>query len=280
MAAYRLAPMRRPVQLSAMSIRTALIIATLAIAAPLTAKPAADALHSAVASPKRAPAFVERDRYRHPEETLRFFGIKPTMTVVEIWPSAGYYADILAPMLRARGHYIGALQANPKYREATLKLFASDPARFDKATTVTFDPKQPADLAPASTADALVTFRNVHNLVMAGEDQAAQAFALYFRALKPGGTLGIEDHRLPEASDTANEKTSGYLKRSTVVRLATQAGFTLVGESEVNANPKDPADGPVWRLPPTLRNGETDRDKYLAIGESDRMTLKFVKPKG
>ena len=149
--------MRRPVQLSLMSIRTTLLIAALAVAAPLGAKATTDALHAAVTSPKRTPAYVERDKYRHPEETLRFFGIKPTMTVVEIWPSAGYYAEILAPMLRTRGRYIGALQANPKYREATLKLFASDPARFDKVTTVTFDPKQPADLAPAGTADALVS---------------------------------------------------------------------------------------------------------------------------
>ncbi len=212
---------------------------------------------------------------------MRFFGIKPTMTVVEIWPSAGYYADILAPMLRERGHYIGALQSNPKYRDATLKLFASDPARFDKVATVTFDPKQPADLAPAGTADAVITFRNVHNLVMAGEDQAAQAFALYFRALKPGGTLGIEDHRLPEAADAAREKTSGYLKRSTVIRLAVAAGFRFVAGSEINANPKDTADHPkgVWTLPPTLILGDEDRAKYLAIGESDRMTLKFVKPR-
>jgi predicted methyltransferase len=262
-----------------MSIRTPLLLAALVIAAPLSAKASTDALHGAVASPKRAPAFVERDRYRHPEATLRFFGIKPTMTVVEIWPSAGYYADILAPMLRDRGRYIGALQANPKYRDATLKLFASDPARFGKVSTVTFDPKQPADLAPPGTADAVVTFRNVHNLVMADENQAAQAFALYFRALKPGGILGVEDHRLPESSDAAQEKTSGYLKRSTVIRLATQAGFRLVGETQVNANPKDAADGPVWRLPPTLINGDKDRERYLAIGESDRMTLRFVKPK-
>jgi predicted methyltransferase len=275
--------MRWPVQLSAMSIRTALVIAALAVALPVSAladKPAKDALHGAVASTKRSARFVARDQYRHPEETLRFFGIEPTMTVVEIWPTQGYWAEILAPMLRERGRYIGALQAAPNYRKASMDLFASDAARFGKVTTVTFDPRQPADLAPAGTADAVVTFRNVHNLVMGGEDQAAQAFALYFRALKPGGTLGIEEHRLPEASDAAKEKSSGYLKRSTVVRLAEAAGFELAGESEVNAKPRDPADGPVWRLPPSLRGDEKDRDKYLAIGESDRMTLKFVKPRG
>jgi predicted methyltransferase len=272
--------MRRPVQLSAMSIRTPLLIAAFAIAAPLAAKVTADALHAAVASPKRTPAFVERDKYRHPEETLRFFGIKPTMTVVEIWPSAGWYSEILAPLLHDRGQYIAALPANPKYREGTLKLFASDPVRFGKAVAATLDPKSTGDIAAPGSADAVITFRNVHNMVMAGDDDAAHAFAQFYRVLKPGGTLGVEDHRLPETSDSALEKTSGYLKRSTVIRLATQAGFRFAAESQINANPKDPADGPVWRLPPTLRGGDTDRDKYLAIGESDRMTLKFVKPKG
>lgn len=267
-----------------MIIRTAFLTAALALAIPASAiaDGAADkALHAAVTAPQRAPANVDRDRYRHPEQTLAFFGIRPTMTVVEIWPSAGYYAEILAPMLRDRGHYIAAVQANPKYRDATLKLFASDPARFDRATVVTFDPGQPADLAPPGSADALITFRNVHNLVMAGGDQAAQAFALYYRALKPGGILGIEDHRLPEDRDSARERTSGYLKRSTIMRLAKAAGFRFLAASEVNANPKDSADWPkgVWTLPPTLILGDQDRDRYLAVGESDRMTLKFVKPR-
>jgi predicted methyltransferase len=273
--------MRRPVQLRVMSIRNALLAFAL-IATPFAARAdkASDAaIHAAVASPQRNPAFSERDRFRHPEETLRFFGIKPTMTVVEIWPSAGWYSEILAPLLRDRGQYIAALPANPKYREGTLKLFASDPARFGKAVAATLDPKSAGDIAAPGSADAVITFRNVHNMVMAGDDDAPRAFAQFYRVLKPGGILGVEDHRLPEDRDSALEKTSGYLKRSTVIRLATQAGFQLVADSQVNANPKDPADGPVWRLPPTLRNGDTDRDKYLAIGESDRMTLKFVKPR-
>jgi predicted methyltransferase len=266
-----------------MPIRSALIVATLAFAVPSAAMAdtAADkALHAAVASPQRSAAFVARDGYRHPEQTLKFFGITPTMTLVEIWPSAGYYTEVLAPLLRDKGRYIAAVQANPKYREATLRLLASGRSRFDRVTVVTFDSKQPADLAPAGTVDAVITFRNVHNLVMAGGDEAAQAFALYYRALKPGGTLGIEDHRLPEDRDAALEQTSGYIKRSTVVRLAEQAGFRLVGESQVNANPKDTADYPkgVWTLPPTLILGEQDRARYQAIGESDRMTLRFVKP--
>jgi predicted methyltransferase len=276
--------MRRPVQLLSMPIRTALLLTALALFVPSSAmadKAADKAMHAAVASPQRTPAFVARDGYRHPEQTLDFFGVRPAMTLVEIWPSAGYYSEILAPLLREHGHYIAAVQANPKYRDVTLQLFASDPARFDRVTVVTFDSKQPADLAPAGTVDALLTFRNIHNLVMNGGDEAKQAFALYYRALKPGGILGIEDHRLPEDRDSALEQKSGYLKRSTVVRLAEQAGFRFVAASEINANPKDTADWPkgVWTLPPTLILGDQDRARYLAVGESDRMTLRFVKPR-
>jgi predicted methyltransferase len=258
-----------------MSIRSAFLAATVLIAGPALA---ADAIQDAVASPQRSAANVARDKWRHPTETLRFFGIRPTMTVVEIWPSAGWYAEILAPMLRDRGRYVAALQANPKYREMSLKLFASDPARFGKAVVATFDPKSSSEIVPAGSADAVLTFRNIHNLLMSGNGDPERAFAQFYRVLKPGGVLGVVDHRLPEGRDAALEQKNGYIKRSTIIRLATQAGFKLAAESQVNANPKDPADGPVWRLPPTLREGDKDRDRYLAIGESDRMTLKFVKP--
>ena len=135
-------------------------------------------------------------------------------------------------------------------------------------------------------ADVVLTFRNVHNCRMGGgrsdrQDYSAEAFQQMYAMLKPGGTLGIEDHRLPESADAERERSSGYMKVSTVRRLAEQAGFRFVGSSEVNANPKDTKDWPrgVWTLPPALRLGEQDRDKYLAIGESDRMTLRFVKPR-
>lgn len=243
-------------------------------------QPARDAIANAVADPRRSEPNRARDRYRHPAETLAFFGIRPEMTVVEIWPGAGWYAEILAPLLRDKGVYIAATQPPGRYRELTEKLFAGDPARFDKARVTILDPGKPSEIAPPGSADAVLTFRNVHNLLMMGDAAAAQAFADFHKALKPGGVLGVVDHRLPEDRDSALERTSGYVKRSTVVRLAEAAGFRLAAESEVNANPKDGADWPkgVWTLPPVFRLGETDRAKYLAIGESDRMTLKFVKP--
>lgn len=246
-----------------------------AIAAP------SGAIEQAVASPARSEKNRARDQSRHPVETLTFFGVKPTDTVVEIFPSGGWYAEILAPMLRAKGTYYAATQSPGKYRDTTVKLFESDPARFDKAKLTVLEPGKPSDVAPAGTADVVLTFRNVHNLLMAGDSAASQAFADFYKALKPGGVLGVVDHRLPEAADSAREKSSGYIKKSTVVRLAADAGFKLAAESEVNANPKDSADWPdgVWTLPPSLRLGDKDRERYLAIGESDRMTLKFVKPK-
>ena len=239
------------------------------------------ALAAAIADPRRKESNRARDQYRHPLETLAFFGVRPDQTVVEIWPSGGWYAEILAPLLRDKGVYYGATPPG-KSREGTEKLVASDPARFDKVRLTTLEPGKPSEIAPAGSADLVLTFRNVHNLIMAGDAAATTAFADFYRALKPGGVLGIVDHRLPEDRDSALEKTSGYIKRSTVLRLAQAAGFKLAGESEVNANPRDSADWPkgVWTLPPTLNQGDADRAKYLAIGESDRMTLKFVKPAG
>ncbi|MET0270695.1 MAG: methyltransferase [Sphingomonas sp.] len=240
------------------------------------------ALAQAVASPARKPANRARDMYRHPAETLTFFGVTPSKTVVEVYPGGGWYAEILAPMLAAKGRYIAATQPPGKSRDATLALLASDPARFGKATTTILDPAKDSQIAPPGGADVVLTFRNVHNLLMAGDDAATRAFASFYRALKPGGVLGIVDHRLPENADPARERSSGYIKRSTVVRLAEAAGFRLDAESQVNANPKDSADWPkgVWTLPPSLSQGDADRARYVAIGESDRMTLRFVKPKG
>lgn len=240
------------------------------------------ALSAAIADPRRNEANRARDKYRHPLETLSFFGVEPGMTVVEVWPGAGWYMEILAPLLRDKGVYYGATGASGPPREATEKLVASDPARFDKVRLTVLAPGKPSEIAPPGSADLVLTFRNVHNWITAGDAVAAQAFADFYKALKPGGVLGVVDHRLPEDRDADAERTSGYVKRSTVLRLAKQAGFELAAESQVNSNPKDSADWPVgvWALPPVLRLGEQDRAKYLAIGESDRMTLKFVKPKG
>ena len=244
-----------------------------------------NALASAIRSPARSPANVARDRYRHPAETLSFFGVRPNHTVVEIWPGGGWYTEILAPYLKAGGGKL--ILAAPEWgRSGTDKLKAADPALYGPlqvADFPVFDGKAPE--VPNGTADAVLTFRNVHNWRMGYRregkpDYSADAFRQIYAMLKPGGVLGIEDHRLPESADAERERASGYIKVSTVRALAEAAGFRFAGASEVNANPKDTANWPdgVWTLPPTLALKDKDREKYLAIGESDRMTLKFVKP--
>lgn len=260
----------------------ALLLAAIAVPA-LAAPPAppSPAIVSAVADPHRTPANVLRDRYRHPVETLAFFGVRPDQTVVEFLPSGGWYTEILAPMLSGQGHYIG-LVTSPKGMTALATLLTAGGPRYAGATTAMLDTAAGAAGVPDGSADVVLTFRNVHNLIMGGDNVAANSFAAFFRMLKPGGTLGVEDHHLPEQADGALEMKTGYLKRSTIVRLAEAAGFRLAGESAVNANPKDTHDWPegVWTLPPTLRLGDVDRAKYLAVGESDRLTLRFVKPRG
>jgi predicted methyltransferase len=224
-----------------------------------------------------------RDMYRHPKETLTFFELRPDQTVIEITPGGGWYAQILAPLLRDNGHYIAAEKqpsADDEARSddsALRKLFAAHPAQFDQASIVTFDPKAPV-LGPPASADRVLTFRNVHNWAMDGSAQAM--FKAFYRVLKPGGVLGVADHRADAGASLDEVKGSGYLPVDYVVKLATDAGFVLDGRSEINANPKDDHDHPkgVWTLPPTLALGDQDKDKYLAIGESDRMTLRFVKP--
>jgi predicted methyltransferase len=236
---------------------------------------AADPIAAAIAAPSRTPKNVERDQYRHPAETLAFFGVTPTQTVVEWSPSGGWYTEILAPLLKDHGTFY-ALQATGKYLDGYKPFLAAKPDAYGKVKLVAW-PEETSTI-PANSVDTVLTFRNVHNMIMGGTEEAT--FKAFFDMLKSGGTLGIVDHRLPEDRDVALEKTSGYLKVSTVKRIAEAAGFEYVGASEVNANPKDTADWPkgVWTLPPVLRNGDVDKDKYLAIGESDRMTLKFRKP--
>jgi predicted methyltransferase len=243
-------------------------------------------LAAAIAAPARTPANVARDRYRHPAETLAFFGVRPTDTLVEIWPSGGWYTEILAPWLAARGTYYAAAM-NERGHAALRRLAAAHPDRYGRirfATFPTFDGA--AGGIPNGTADVVLTFRNVHNWRMGAghdrQDYSAEAFRQMFAMLKPGGTLGVVDHRLAEDADAARERSSGYMKVSTIRRLAEAAGFRFVAASGINANPRDTTVWPhgVWSLPPTLEGGETDRALYLAVGESDRMTLRFEKPLG
>lgn len=253
-------------------------ISILLLGAPAAAQSSPRAIAAAVADPHRAPANRARDRYRHPVETLSFFDVRPDQTVVEYNPGGGWYTEILAPLLSPGGHYVGLVAA--RGRDSAAKLIAAGGTRYHGATVATIDAAAGTSTVPDNSVDRVLTFRNVHNLTMAGGSTAANAFKAFYRMMKPGGILGVVDHRLPESSATAAEAKSGYLKRSTVVKLAKSAGFRLVGESAINANPKDTHDWPegVWTLPPTLQRGDADRAKYLAIGESDRMTLKFIKP--
>ncbi|QNQ10171.1 class I SAM-dependent methyltransferase [Sphingomonas alpina] len=234
---------------------------------------------AAVGAPTRLPENMARDQYRHPAETLAFFGVKPTDTVVEIWPGGGWYTEILAPYLAGKGTlYIAA--ASEKGQAAVKAKQAASPELYRTVKYAIF-PEGAGPKVPAGTADAVLTFRNVHNWRFGESDKTQAAFDQMFAMLKPGGTLGVEEHRLPEGQAGVEEGKSGYMKQSTVVAYATRAGFKLVAESGVNANPKDTHDYPkgVWTLPPTYQEGDTDRARYAAIGESDRMTLKFVKPK-
>jgi predicted methyltransferase len=250
--------------------------------APAATASATQALDRAIAGDWRAPKNTARDAFRHPRETLAFFGIAPNQRVIEITPGGGWYAEILAPYLAADGHYTAAL-AKPSRpageaaadQQAIALKFAADPTHYGRAATIEFDPKAPV-FGPPASADAVLTFRNVHNWVMGGR-QAAM-FAGFFDVLKPGGVLGVADHRANAGA--ATDGRNGYVTEQQVIDYATSAGFKLDARSDINANPKDRKDYPkgVWTLPPTLTLGDVDKATYLAIGESDRMTLRFVKP--
>jgi predicted methyltransferase len=230
----------------------------------------------------------QRDPYRHPAQTLAFFGIADTQTVVEILPGGGWYAEILAPLLKPHGKLYEASYAedgsiaSPAQIKTTANLkakLATAPDLFSAVTVTTLQVPQQTEIAPPASADLVLTFRNVHNWL---EDGTADAvFAAFFKALKPGGVLGVVEHRAEAGTTLAQSIKSGYVTEDEVIFRAEKAGFTLAEKSEINANPKDRKDYPegVWTLPPTYRGvAANDRARYLAIGESDRMTLKFYKP--
>lgn len=247
------------------------------------AAPTAEAFRALLAGKHRSPENVARDPWRHPAETLAFFGIRPDSTVVEILPgSRGYYTEILAPWLRERGLYVAAGRdeaAAPAYRAdhaRMLEKFAADPARYGRIRVTRFNGDR-HEIAPGGTADFVLTFRNLHNWLERGEAEAAlRAFRL---ALKPGGVLGVVDHRGRNDLSQEAQMKSGYVREDFAIALIERAGFRLGGRSEINANPLDSKDHPegVWTLPPTFRMGDRDRARYAAVGESDRFTLKFVK---
>ena len=244
-----------------------------------------DPLRAAVDAPHRTPAFAARDEYRHPYETLDFFKVKPNMTVVEIWPAGGWYSEILAPYLKGEGVYHAAhfspdteLDYFRKSLDGFRAKLAASPEQYGDVKLTVFDPANAVLGVPDGSVDRVLTFRNVHNWLR--DDAEARAFELFFRALKPGGILGVVEHRGKPGIDRDTMLASGYMDEDSVIALATRAGFRLDARSEINANLRDTKDHPsgVWTLPPSLRLGEQDRDRYQAIGESDRMTLRFVKP--
>lgn len=267
-------------------------------AAPATSEPAPPAqpqaisaadevgqrLQAVVAGEHRKPEDRARDQYRHPVETLTFFGVQPDATVIEITPGGGWYTDILAPFLRAHGHYIGAiwdesLPDQPAYyarlNTALTERVSASPDVYGEAELRRFNAAAPVFGEPG-TADFVLTFRNVHNWVPAGT--APAYFQAFYDVLEPGGVLGVVDHRAK--GDQPTDGSSGYVTEQQVIDLAEAAGFELAARSQINTNPADTADHPkgAWTLPPTFTLGDEDREKYAAIGESDRMTLKFVKP--
>jgi predicted methyltransferase len=275
--------MRHPLAVVAV-LTTAVVVASVAVGHPAyqNAQPASQraALAKAIAAPTRTAANIARDKYRHPAATLAFFGVKPTDTVVELIPGGGWYTEILAPYLAAKGVYYAA-GGMARGLDAVKAMQTKDAALYGKVKLAGFPATDADPKVPDGSADVVLTFRNIHNLRFAGVNRVQTAFAEMFRMLKPGGTLGIVEHRLPETRASAAEEKSGYMKVSSVVGFAKAAGFELVGQSEINANPRDTADYPdgVWTLPPNYRLKDVDRAKYAAIGESDRMTLKFRKPK-
>jgi predicted methyltransferase len=271
--------------------KTALLLSTLLacfISPAFAATETELLLDQAIAGYHREAKNVARDVYRHPKETLLFFGLKPGMTVVEIWPGGGWYTEILAPVLHDKGKLYEAsfavqLKVAPDLRREIERDFrkklAQRPEIYDRIIHTELQAPEYTAIAPRGSADLVLTFRNVHNWAKDGSADAA--FKAFYDVLKPGGILGVSDHRANPGTPFDDMIRSGYVPEDYVIELAQRAGFRLAAKSEINANPKDTKDHPkgVWTLPPTLRLGDQDREKYLAIGESDRMTLKFLKPK-
>ncbi len=242
-----------------------------------------DRFKSLLNAPHRTPSNVNRDPHRHPAETLAFFGVQQQHTVVEVLPgSSGYYMEILAPWLRGQGLYIAANRDNslPQYMPDHLKLLdrlKAEPQLYDRVVVTPFRANH-HEIAPAGSADVVLSFRNLHNWIERNEVQ--ESLQAFYKALKPGGVLGIVDHRGSTQKPQDQQTPSGYVREDFAIAAIEQAGFKLVGRSEINANPKDTKDYPegVWSLPPVYRMKQVDRERLQAIGESDRLTLKFIKP--
>lgn len=281
-------PVPIPGKLAALLLAAGLLLTSMTSAQSLDAATNA-ALNAALAGKHRSESNRARDQYRHPQATLAFFGLRRDMTVVEIWPGGGWYTEILAPVLKGTGKlYVAQYGASPAfdYQKQQMKALADKAARNpdvfgELGYTALWSPNQLV-IAPPGSADLVLTFRNAHNWFDPGYQQdAPRVFSAFFAALKPGGVLGVVDHRWPDPKTEDPKAGNGYVSEARVIALAKAAGFEFAGRSDVNRNPKDTHDyrNGVWTLPPDLAvdKGE-DRQKYLDIGESDRLTLKFRKP--
>jgi predicted methyltransferase len=253
---------------------TTLVLAGCVLLAPwLTVDAKDEALAKAIGASHRSANFIERDKYRKPQEELEFLGIKPNMTVVEISPGGGYWTEILAPYLKGQGTYYTAVSS--RQVDSWKKKLDAAPGIYGNVKISQLEDA----IAPAGSADMVLTFRNVHNWMARGN--ADEMFASFYKALKPGGILGVEEHRASDAVPQDPKAANGYVRQDYTIQLAEKAGFKFVSSSELLANPKDTKDWPrgVWTLPPTLALGDQDREKYLAIGEADNFLLKFQKPR-
>ncbi|MGI2037552.1 class I SAM-dependent methyltransferase [Shewanella frigidimarina] len=271
--------------LSSLGMSTAIYAADSMADKKVTAPQVNSALAKAVASEFRTADNKLRDQYRHPAETLAFFDVKPEQTVIELWPGGGWYAEILAPYLAEKGQYVAAnFETKPAEENRQTAYYKSAGLKFEKWVSdnkasvgnvqfVTLDPPAKFSLGKDNSADHVLTFRNLHNWAMKGELEGV--FKAAHDVLKVGGSLGIVEHR----ANIGMAAESGYMDQNQMVELANKYGFELTGSSEVNANPKDSKDYEkgVWTLPPRLALGDQDKQKYLDIGESDRMTIKFTK---
>lgn len=250
----------------------------------------ASTLEEAVKGEHRSTENKARDVYRKPVEALKFLGLKPDMTVIEVWPGGGWYTEVLAPVLRENGKLIAAqydMNGPYRYQRGSLASFftkaATHPKVFNKVEVVEFSFPYKLNLTKPGTADMVLTFRNVHNLVAdlyGGGAYADLAFSVWYDALKPGGILGIVDHMWDDPANEDPKARNGYISKERTLALARKAGFELVAESDILRNPKDTKDyeNGVWSLPPSLAVADADKAKQIAIGESDRFLLKLVKP--
>ena len=275
----------------ALLVSAALSSNSIAMSSTIDSQSNADVIAPILSSDHRRDENKARDAFRHPQKIISFYDIKPTDTVLEVWPGNGWYSEILGPYLKENGQLVAATFGihNENSKDKRLAFWTkiaveyrekmSDEELYGEVIFTEFEPPERLDVAEVDSIDKALIIRSLHIWDEVGQMQ--QGLQSVFKALKPGGVLGVVQHRSTQISDFASSAPEGYLVENYVIQAAENAGFELVASSDINSNPNDTKDYPkgVYTLPPTLAMGALDQDKYIAIGESDRMTLKFVKPK-